>query len=83
MQILDTYTAFRTVTRSDTVDVVKIDDRYPVALQCGEAGVVVVVGTDNFVVPFTVAAGQILPVTFRRVNSTSTAGTLFVALWKQ
>ncbi len=82
MQILNTYTAFRTAVKSDTVDVVKINDRYPVALQCGEAGLVHVVGTDNFVVPFTVAAGEILPVTFRRVNSSSTAGTLFVALYQ-
>ncbi len=82
MQILDTYNIFRTVTKSDTVDVGKIDDRYPVALQCGEAGIVRVIGTDNFDVQFTVAAGEILPITFKRVMNSTTAGTLFVALYK-
>ena len=78
-----TYTNYRTVTKSDTVDVEQINHHFPTALQCGEAGVVVVVSEDSRAVPFTVAAGQILPVTFRRVNSSSTAGTLFVALYQQ
>ena len=82
MQILDTYTAFRTVTKSDTADVGQIDGHYPVALQCGETGVVRVIGADNFDVVFTVAVGQILPITFKRVMSSTTAGTLFVALYK-
>ncbi len=82
MQVLDTYTAFRTVTKSDTVDVTPIDGRFPQALQCGETGVVRVIGTDNADVVFTVAAGEILPITFKRVMSSTTAGTLFVGLWK-
>ncbi len=82
MQILDTYNIYRTVTKSDTVDVEQINGHYPVALQCGETGIVQVVSEENRVVPFTVAAGEILPVTFKRVNSGSTAGTLFVALYK-
>lgn len=76
------YNTYRTVTKSDTVNVEKINDHYPAALQCGEAGVVVLVSEDDRVIPFTVAAGEILPVTFKRVNSSNTAGTLFVALWQ-
>ncbi len=82
MQIVDTYTIFRTVTKSDTVNVEQINGHWPVALQCGEAGIVRVIGEDNFDVQFTVAAGEILPVTFKRVMNSTTAGTLFVALYK-
>ncbi len=82
MQIVDTYTIFRTVTKSDTVNVEQINGHYPVALQCGEAGIVRVIGEDNFDVQFTVAAGEILPITFKRVMSSTTAGSLFVALFK-
>ncbi len=78
-----TYTNYRTVTKSDTIDVEQINGHFPTALQCGEAGIVQVVSEDSRVIPFTVAAGQVLPVTFRRVNSGSTAGTLFVALYQQ
>ncbi len=77
-----TFTVYRMVVKSDSVDVEKINDRWPTALQCGETGIVQVVSEDGRVIPFTVAVGQILPVTFRRVNSGSTAGTLFVALWQ-
>ncbi len=77
------FNTFRTVTKSDSVNVEKINDHWPTALQCGEAGIVIVVGEDDRAVAFTVAAGQILPVTFKRVNSTTTAGTLFVALYQQ
>ncbi len=78
---INTHTIFRTVTKSDSVDVDQVNGHWPTSLQCGEAGIVQVVGEDGRVVAFTVAAGQVLPVTFRRVNSGSTAGTLFVALW--
>jgi len=77
------FNTYRTVTKSDSVNVEKINDHWPTALQCGETGVVVVVSEDDRVVSFTVAAGQVLPVTFKRVNSTTTAGTLFVALYQQ
>jgi hypothetical protein len=80
---LQTFNTFRTVTKSDTVNVEQINDHWPTALQCGETGIVVVVSEDGRAVAFTVAAGQVLPVTFKRVNSTTTAGTLFVALYQQ
>lgn len=78
-----TFNTFRTVTKSDSVNVEKVNDHWPTALQCGETGVVIVVSEDDRAVAFTVAAGQVLQVTFKRVNSTSTAGTLFVALYQQ
>jgi hypothetical protein len=78
---INTHTIFRTVTKSDSVNVEQINGHWPTALQCGETGVVIVVGEDDRAVAFTVAAGQVLPVTFKRVNSGSTVGTLFVALW--
>ena len=78
------YNIYRTVTKSDTVDVATdANGRYPDALQCGEAGIVRVINTDNSDIQFTVAAGQILPITFKRVMSTTTAGTLFNALWSE
>ena len=77
-----TFNTYRTVTKSDTVNVEEINGHWPTALQCGEAGIVQVVSEDGRVIPFTVAAGQVLPVTFKRVNSGSTAGTLFVALYQ-
>ena len=80
---LQTFNTYRTVTKSDSVDVQKINDHYPVALQCGEAGIVRVIAEDGTDVQFTVAAGQILPIVFKRVQSTTTAGTLFVALYQQ
>lgn len=76
------YNVYRTVTKSDTVDVEQINGHNPVALQCGEAGIVRVISEDNRDIQFTVAAGQILPIVFKRVMSSTTAGTLFVALYQ-
>ncbi len=83
MQITNlTYNTYRTVTKSDTVNVEQVNDHYPTALQCGEAGIVRVLSQDNRDVQFTVFAGQVLPISFKRVFSTTTAGTLFVALYQ-
>lgn len=81
--VITSFNTARTVTKSDSVNVEQINGHLPTALQCGEAGVVVVVFEDDRALSFTVAAGQVLPVTFKRVNSTTTAGTLFVALYQQ
>ena len=78
-----TFNVYRTVTKSDTVDVEQINGHYPTALQCGEAGIVRVIAEDNRDVQFTVAAGQILPISFKRVMSSTTAGTLFVGLYQE
>ncbi len=69
---------FASITKSDTVD---FPDGICDAIYVGTAGVVQVVRWDNVVVPFTCAAGAILPVKARRVNSTSTDPTLMVALY--
>lgn len=82
LQTISNYSYAKTVTKSDTVNMPQKDDRYPDAIWCGEAGVVVLVFGDGSVVPFTVAAGTLLPVQAQRVNSTNTAGTLFVGLWQ-
>lgn len=49
-------------------------------LYVGGAGVVAVVFEDGTVTNFTAAAGQVLPVAAKRVNSTNTTATLIVAL---
>lgn len=78
-----TFNTYRTVTKSDTVNVEQINGHWPTALQCGETGVVRVISEDDRDIVFTVAVGQILPISFKRVMSSTTAGTLFVALYQQ
>jgi hypothetical protein len=51
------------------------------ALYVGGAGIVVAVFPDNTTQQFTCVAGQILPVKLIRVNSTTTAATLMLALY--
>jgi hypothetical protein len=65
---------------SDTVDCVKINGRYPRALRIGVAGNVVVVDQGGAAVTYTCVAGEVLEVTTRRVNNTSTTATGIV-LW--
>jgi hypothetical protein len=51
-------------------------------LYVGGAGNLVAVGLDDVAVTFTaVAAGTVLPITAKRVNSTSTTATAIVALY--
>ena len=52
------------------------------AVYCGGAGVVVAVFPDGSTANFTVTAGQTLPLTLIRVNSTSTTATLMAALYE-
>lgn len=55
---------------------------YPDALLIGGAGNVVLVTPDDHVTAaITVIAGQILPITVKRVNSTNTTATNIEALW--
>lgn len=56
-------------------------DRPPDAIFVGGAGVVALVDQRGAVVNFTCAAGQVLPVQAKRVNSTNTTATLLVALY--
>lgn len=69
------------ISKSDTVDFVgpkKLCD----AIYVGGAGIVVAIMEDGSAISFTCVAGQILPVAAKRVNSTTTAATLMVALYK-
>ncbi len=75
------FSQWRAITKSDTVDAPLVNDVGCHAVWIGEAGVVQVVAWDGTVTPFTCAAGTVLPVRPKRINSTSTAGTLFVGLW--
>lgn len=81
-QTLQAFTKALTLTKSDTVNSPQFAGRYPDVIWVGEAGVVILVFGDGSTVAFTCAAGTILPVTAVRINSTSTAGTLFVGLWQ-
>lgn len=54
----------------------------PVAIYVGGAGNVAMVGTDDVAVTFTgVAAGTVLNVGPKRINSTNTTATAIVALY--
>jgi hypothetical protein len=65
---------------SDSVDCVKINGRYPRALRIGAAGNVVVVDQAGTAITYAVSTGEVLEVTTRRVNNTSTTATGIV-LW--
>lgn len=51
------------------------------AIWVGGAGIVVAVDGDDNAVQFTCAAGSLLPIMAKRVNSTATSATLMVALY--
>ena len=53
------------------------------SLWVGGAGIVVALMEDNTVAQFTCVAGSLLPISFKRVNSTTTTATLMVALYQQ
>ena len=78
-----TYNTARAVTKSDTDEQPQINGHYPTALWVGGAGIVVALMEDNTVAQFTCVAGSLLPVSFKRVNSTTTTATLMVALYQQ
>lgn len=71
------------ITKHDTANIEKFTQHGPTdAVYVGGAGVVAAVLPDDSVVNFTCVAGQVLPVTVKRVNSTNTTATLMVALWQ-
>jgi len=62
-----------TVTASDTIDIAKLNGNYPRALWVGAAGNIALVAPDNTTkILEAVPAGTLLPIQFKRVNSTST-----------
>lgn len=67
------------ITKSDTVD---FPGGVCDAIYVGGAGIVVAVMQDDSAVSFTAVAGGILPIRAKRVNSTTTAATLMVALYQ-
>lgn len=70
------------VTKHDTNDVARVGNEYPRALWVGGAGNVAMVAIDGSVGTLEgVAAGTLLPVRFKRVNSTNTTATLMVAIY--
>lgn len=73
----------RAVAKSDTVDQEQINGHYPTALWVGGAGIVRAIMEDNSDLQFTCVAGSVLPITFKRVMSTTTTATLMVALFQQ
>lgn len=71
------YTRAVTITPSNSVN---LDDDTN-AIFVGGAGVVAVMMPGGETVNFTCVAGQVLPISARRINSTNTTATLLVALY--
>lgn len=70
------------VTKSDTADVARVGSEYPRALWVGGAGNVAIVTPDGALATLEgVAAGTLLPIRFKRVNSTNTTATVMVAIY--
>jgi hypothetical protein len=77
------YNVWAPITKSDTVNFpVGLKGGLCDAIYVGGAGIVVAVMEDGTAVSFTCVAGQVLPVKAKRVNSTTTAATLMVALYQ-
>ena len=66
----------RTLTAHDTIN---FNDNY--LIYCGSAGTIAAVDADGTVITYTVAAGDILPVPCKRVNSTGTSVTPIIGLY--
>ena len=89
-QVNKTYNRAVAITKSDTVNFdgstysANHDTKAITAeaVYCGGAGVVVAGFPDGSTANFTVTAGQTLPLTLIRVNSTSTTATLMAALYE-
>ncbi|MCB5411770.1 spike base protein, RCAP_Rcc01079 family [Pseudogemmobacter faecipullorum] len=68
----------RTITPSDTIDLAVSGER-PRVIMCQAAGSVALVDDAGTVISYTMAAGQILPFSPRRINATGT--TAIVVGW--
>jgi hypothetical protein len=78
------FTYAQAITKSDTVNFPNVGGRGCCdAIYVGGAGIVVVVLGDDTTVNFTCIAGQILPISAKRVNSTTTTATLMNALYSR
>lgn len=76
---LETGAYHAAVTKSDSIDIPKINGRGPRALRIGGAGDVAVVDQRGTVVVYTCVAGEVLEFKAKRVNSTSTDAANIVA----
>lgn len=70
------------ITTSDANDIAKFNGDYPRALWVGGSGNVAIVTPDGVVNTFeAVAAGTLLPVQTRRVNTTNTTATKMLGIY--
>lgn len=84
-QTLQTFNYALPITKSDTVNSPTMPasgGRYPDAIWVGGAGIVECVFADESKVDITVVAGTLLPISCKRVNSSTTSATLMVGLWQ-
>lgn len=77
------YNLFPSITPSDTVDLAQWTQnrRLTDAIYVGGAGNLVAVDMNGVTQTFTAVAGEILPVSVRRVNAANTTATALVALY--
>lgn len=70
------YNLSRAVTASNTVDFpTNVNNGFSSAITAAGAGNIAAVFEDNSVAVIAMAAGQLLPVRIKRINSTSTTAT--------
>jgi len=81
---LQTFTRVRSITPSDTVNIVPLSDRPPDALWCGAtAGDITVVFADGSTAVVGAVPGTLIPIgQVVRVNATGTTATKLLALWQ-
>ena len=73
------YNRAAAITKSDTVD---IPEGLTDAVYIGGAGITRFVFQDGSTVDMTCTAGQLLPLRVKRIQSATTASTLWVALYR-
>jgi hypothetical protein len=87
MQSTLPYSRWAAITKSDTINFdASVSTSGQAVKPChaiyvGGAGIVVAVAQDGSTAQFTAVAGQLLPISAIRVNSTTTTATLMIALY--
>lgn len=74
----------KAVSKSDTVDEIKVNGKFPAGLLTDAAGAVSLVNLNGDIVTFPsgmIAAGVVYPIKFRRIRSTGTGTQNIVVLW--
>jgi len=72
---------YAVITKSDSADCGKVNGAYPRSLYVGVSGDVVAVAINGATVTFKAVPVGVLPIQFKRINSTSTTATDMVALY--